>query len=133
MTEEKKKEGDNNKAQPVCPFHWYSDMNQPRCGAKFVKKSPLPSSYPELGQFYSEIWMHERGKTQEEFKKFGFGGRTDATKTEPIFIYYCEKGHYVVRPDWYADVPVAPYEETTTTWEWSKEVSRKVIKERSNK
>ena len=63
----------------------------PECGAKFIRKEPVLSS--------EKICGHLKGPKDPK------GCRTG--EDDDYYYYFeCENGHVVVRPNWYANVPV---------------------------
>ncbi len=65
----------------------------PECCAKLIKKEPLISS--------EKICGHLIGPEDPK------GCRT-GEKDDEYYYFECEKGHVIVRPGWYADVPIVP-------------------------
>lgn len=83
MTEERK-----------CPVLWRTALyTKPTCNAKIIRKEPLLGSEKVIGQMEST----------KDFK----GGRV-GEKRVLHYIYECENGHLLERPEWWADVPTVP-------------------------
>ncbi|MDY6964835.1 MAG: hypothetical protein SVM80_02530 [Halobacteriota archaeon] len=76
----------------TCPVFFETKMyKRPPCGAKIVQKEPILSSERVVG--------HISGP--KDIKGCRTGEEDDL-----YYIYECENGHALVRPDWWADVPV---------------------------
>ena len=79
-----------------CPVFFETKLyKNPPCGAKILRKEPVLSSERVVG--------HISGP--KDIKGCRTGEDDDL-----YYIYECEKGHALVRPDWWADVPIVPPE-----------------------
>ena len=65
----------------------------PECGAKLIRKEPVISSEKMCG--------HLKGPKDPK------GCRT-GEDDDDYYYFECENGHVIVRPGWYADVPIVP-------------------------
>lgn len=81
--------------EKTCPF-WYKTKlhNKPPCGAKIIRREPVYSKK----RYVDDIL----GPKEWE------GGRLRLEEMIPYFMYECEHGHLVYRPEWWADVPTVP-------------------------
>ena len=79
----------------TCPLWYETKINKrPPCGAKIVRREPVES--PK--RYLTDIL----GPKEWE------GGRIKLEEMIPYYIYQCEKGHLIYRPEWWADVPTVP-------------------------
>lgn len=77
-----------------CPVFYETGLyKRPPCNAKILKKEPIISSEEGIGHLHGPKDMK--------------GGRTGEDEVL-YYIYECEKGHALVRPVWWADVPIVP-------------------------
>jgi hypothetical protein len=84
---EEKKEG-------TCPvFHSSGVYTTERCGAKLIRKEPVLSAERVIGHLYGPKDL---------------GGGYSGREEDYYYMYECEKGHTIHRPNWYADVPIVP-------------------------
>ena len=77
----------------LCPCGFDTTINKKSCGAKIVEREPLLSGQMEVGQIYGPRLIK--------------GSRTGEDDV-PYYVYKCEKGHLITRPDGWAKVPTAP-------------------------
>ncbi|MDY6966505.1 MAG: hypothetical protein SVM80_11170 [Halobacteriota archaeon] len=78
-----------------CPVFYETTLyKRPPCNGKIIRREPIISSEETIGQL--------RGSKDIR------GGRTGEGNEVPYYIYECENGHALVRPEWYADVPTVP-------------------------
>ena len=78
----------------TCPIYYETMMyKKPPCGGKILRKEQILSSEEVIGDLYGPKEL-EGGYTEEEKVLY--------------YIYECENGHALVRPDWWADVPIVP-------------------------
>ena len=76
-----------------CPIFWESKMHKvPPCNGKILQKEPVFASEKLAGQIYGLK---------------NIGGRAAEEKV-PYYIYECEHGHLLSRPEGWADVPTVP-------------------------
>ena len=66
-------------------------MHNYECNAKILKREPILS--------HERVLSHIRGPIDLR------GSRTEEGDC-PYYLYQCENGHILTRPDWWADVPV---------------------------
>ena len=77
-----------------CPVYYKSILyDKPPCDGKILRREPLISSERVIG--------HISGATNI------FHNRT-GDETCPYYLYECENGHILTRPDWWADVETVP-------------------------
>ena len=82
------------KMSETCPVVYETRLyKRPRCGANFVRREPILSSESMIG--------HLKGPKNIK------GCRTGEDEVL-YYMYECENGHLVNRPEWYADVPTVP-------------------------
>ena len=94
-------EKDNMTEERKCPVLWRTALyTKPTCNAKIIRREPLLGSEYVIGQV----------KSTKDFK----GGRVGEEKV-PQYVYECENGHLLERPDWWADVPTVPPGTVSTT------------------
>lgn len=124
------------KKERRCPTFREMGFFNYKCGAKIIKKTPALASRADFGQFTSEGFLEKKYMPEERYKEWGFGGRTDPKSRVPMYIYMCEKGHFWIRPDWWADVPVVSFSEIgmrwkkVKGWEWAQKVYEEDMKRR---
>ena len=77
-----------------CPVYYQSMMySKPPCDGKIIRKEVVLSSEETIGDLHGPKEL-EGGYTEEEKVVY--------------YIYECENGHALVRPEWWADVPIVP-------------------------
>ena len=77
-----------------CPVLWRTVLyNKPMCNGRITRREPLLGSEKVIGQMEST----------KDFK----GGRVGEGRVSH-YIYECENGHILERPEWWADVPTVP-------------------------
>jgi len=78
----------------TCPYYLDTKLRKTeRCNGKFLSKEPIVSSEPIVGIL----------KGPKDIR----GARTGEVNV-PYYIFECENGHMMVRPGWFADVPIVP-------------------------
>lgn len=76
-----------------CPVIWETKLHKSECSAKILQKEVVLSSEEKVGQVSGP----------KDFK----GSRT-GEETCKYYLYQCEKGHLLIRPEYWADVPIVP-------------------------
>ena len=84
-----------------CPVFFETKMyKSPPCNGKILRKEPLLSPEKSIKQVRGPIDINTATyKPEESF---------DEEKTRRYFIYECEHGHFLDRPEGWADVPTVP-------------------------
>lgn len=78
----------------TCPVHLETKLYKASpCGGKILRKEPVLSPKRLIGHIY--------GPKNIE------GGRA-GEKRVLYYLYECENGHIINRPDWWANVPMVP-------------------------
>ena len=97
-----------------CPVYIKTSMHSYECNAKILKREPILSR--------ERVLSHIRGPIDLR------GARTEEGDC-PYYLYQCENGHTLTRPDWWADVPIVPpgtisgHGITNTPHKWFAELS----------
>lgn len=83
-----------------CPVFWETKMYKvPRCNAKILRKEPAFTSEKMVGQIHGQKMLGENTKVWTLFA---------VEEKVPYYIYECEQGHLLSRPEGWADVPIVP-------------------------
>ncbi|MDY6966275.1 MAG: hypothetical protein SVM80_09975 [Halobacteriota archaeon] len=83
--------------EKICPAHFGTKLYKYDCGGKILRREPLISSDEMLGKitglknFEGDAWELEK-----------------LAEIIPYYLYECENGHILTRPDGWADVPTVP-------------------------
>ena len=83
-----------------CPVFWETKMYKvPRCDGKILRKEPAFTSEKIAGQIYGQKML---GANDKVWKLYAIEEKV------PYYIYECEHGHLLSRPEEWADVPIVP-------------------------
>lgn len=93
-----------------CPVYYKSLLyEKPPCDGKILRKEPLISSEGVIGHISgAKNFYHNRTGDETCF----------------YYLYVCENGHIVYRPDWWADVPIVSPGTIKSAEKWGETINK---------
>ncbi|MDY6966277.1 MAG: hypothetical protein SVM80_09985 [Halobacteriota archaeon] len=107
-----------------CPVHIKTRLySAPQCNGKILRREPALASEKIVGHIFGPNKIR--------------GGSRITEERVPYYLYECEKGHILNRPEWWADVPTVPPGTIKTSPnkahpEWYRDKERAMVNKQHN-